>query len=38
MLKPIGQGSSNDAEFYPGVPKGWGLVLFITNEEKAPTG
>ena len=37
MLKPAGQGSSNDAEFFPGVPKGWGLS-FMTNEEKAPTG
>jgi CubicO group peptidase (beta-lactamase class C family) len=37
MLKPAGVGSSNDAEFFPGVPKGWGLS-FMTNEEKAPTG
>lgn len=37
MLKPAGQGSSNDAEFFPGVPKGWGLS-FMTNEERAPTG
>ncbi len=37
MLKPAGQGSSNDAEFFPGVPKGWGLS-FMTNEEQAPTG
>lgn len=37
MLKPARQGSSNEAEFFPGVPKGWGLS-FMTNEEKAPTG
>ena len=37
MLKPAGVGSSNDAEFFPGVPKAWGLS-FMTNEEKAPTG
>jgi CubicO group peptidase (beta-lactamase class C family) len=37
MLKPAGVGSSNDAEFFPGLPKGWGLS-FMTNEAKAPTG
>ena len=37
MLKPAGVGSSNDAEFFPGSPKGWGLS-FMTNETKAPTG
>ena len=37
MLKPAGVGSSNDAEFFPGVPKAWVLSL-MTNEEKAPTG
>jgi methyl acetate hydrolase len=28
---------SNDAEFFPGVSKSWGLSFQI-NEEKAPTG
>ncbi|WP_234551063.1 serine hydrolase domain-containing protein [Rhodococcus qingshengii] len=28
---------SNDAEFFPGVPKGW-AYSFMTNEEVAPTG
>lgn len=28
---------SNDAEFFPGVPKTWGLG-FMINEETAPTG
>jgi CubicO group peptidase (beta-lactamase class C family) len=28
---------SNDAEFFPGVPKGWSLG-FMVNHEKAPTG
>jgi methyl acetate hydrolase len=28
---------SNDAEFFPGVPKGWGLG-FMVNHETAPTG
>jgi methyl acetate hydrolase len=28
---------SNDAEFFPGMPKSWGLT-FMINEEKAPTG
>jgi methyl acetate hydrolase len=28
---------SNDAEFFPGVPKSWGLG-FMVNDEKAPTG
>jgi CubicO group peptidase (beta-lactamase class C family) len=37
MLKPAGVGSSNDAEFFPGSPKGWGLS-FMTNETIAPTG
>ena len=27
---------SNDAEFFPGMPKTWGL--FMINDEKAPTG
>jgi len=28
---------SNDAEFFPGMPKTWGLT-FMINEEDAPTG
>lgn len=28
---------SNDAEFFPGVPKSWSLA-FMVNEEQAPTG
>ena len=28
---------SNDAEFFPGMPKTWGLS-FMINEEEAPTG
>lgn len=28
---------SNDAEFFPGMPKSWGLS-FMINEEPAPTG
>ena len=29
--------SSNDAEFFPGMPKGWSLA-FMLNEEDAPGG
>ena len=28
---------SNDAEFFPGMPKGWGLT-FMINDADAPTG
>jgi methyl acetate hydrolase len=28
---------TNDAEFFPGMPKGWGLS-FMINEQTAPTG
>ena len=28
---------SNDAEFFPGTPKSWGLS-FMINDEEAPTG
>ena len=28
---------SNDAEFFPGMPKTWGLT-FMINTEQAPTG
>jgi methyl acetate hydrolase len=37
MLKTAMPSLSNDAEFFPGVPKTWGLSFQI-NEEKAPTG
>jgi len=30
-------GFSNDAEFFPGMPKSWGLS-FMINDEDAPTG
>ena len=28
---------SNDADFFPGMPKSWGLT-FMINDEDAPTG
>lgn len=37
MLKAALPLRSNDAEFFPGMPKGWGLTFQINNE-KAPTG
>jgi CubicO group peptidase (beta-lactamase class C family) len=37
LLKTSAPGSSNDAEFFPGVAKTWGLSFQI-NEETAPTG
>jgi methyl acetate hydrolase len=37
LLKTAAPPLSNDAEFFPGVPKGWGLSLQI-NLDKAPTG
>ena len=37
MLHTVMPGVSNDAEFFPGMPKGWGLSFMISNEE-APTG
>jgi CubicO group peptidase (beta-lactamase class C family) len=37
MLKTVMPPLSNDAEFFPGMPKGWGLSFQI-NHEKAPTG
>lgn len=33
VLPPV----TNDAEFFPGMPKGWGLS-FMINDEQAPTG
>lgn len=37
MLRTCMPPLSNDAEFFPGVPKGWGLG-FMVNLETAPTG
>jgi methyl acetate hydrolase len=36
-LKSSAPAQSLDAEFFPGVPKTWGLS-FMINEEEAPTG
>ena len=36
-LKTVMAPLSNDAEFFPGMPKGWGLSFQI-NDERAPTG
>lgn len=37
MLQTVMPGVSNDAEFFPGMSKGWGLS-FMINDEEAPTG
>lgn len=37
MLPGVIPSLSNDAEFFPGLKKGWSLS-FMTNEEEAPTG
>jgi len=37
MLKTVIPELSNDAEFFPGMPKTWGLG-FMINEQTAPTG
>jgi methyl acetate hydrolase len=37
MLKTAMPNLTNDAEFFPGMPKNWGLT-FMINEETAPTG
>ncbi|ATN37249.1 1,4-butanediol diacrylate esterase (plasmid) [Rhizobium sp. ACO-34A] len=37
MLPGVIPSLSNDAEFFPGMPKSWGLT-FMINEEPAPTG
>ena len=37
MLKTAIPPLTNDAEFFPGMPKNWGLT-FMINEQKAPTG
>ena len=36
-LEPAIPPLSNTAEFFPGLPKSWGLT-FMINEEDAPTG
>ncbi|MAM76153.1 serine hydrolase [Tistrella mobilis] len=37
MLPGVIPSLSNDAEFFPGMPKSWGLT-FMINDEPAPTG
>jgi methyl acetate hydrolase len=37
MLPGVIPSLSNDAEFFPGMPKSWGLT-FMLNDEDAPTG
>jgi CubicO group peptidase (beta-lactamase class C family) len=37
LLRTVAPSLSNDAEFFPGLPKSWGLTFQI-NEERAPTG
>jgi CubicO group peptidase (beta-lactamase class C family) len=37
MLRTALPHRTNDAEFFPGMPKGWGLS-FMINDEPAPTG
>jgi methyl acetate hydrolase len=37
MLPGVIASLSNDAEFFPGLAKGWSYT-FMTNEEQAPTG
>jgi methyl acetate hydrolase len=37
MLRTANPPLTNDAEFFPGMPKNWGLS-FMINEERAPTG
>jgi CubicO group peptidase (beta-lactamase class C family) len=37
LLKTVMPALSNDAEFFPGLPKQWGLSFMINNED-APTG
>jgi len=37
MLHTVAPGVSNDAEFFPGMSKGWGLSFMINNEQ-ADTG
>ncbi|MBA3479073.1 MAG: beta-lactamase family protein [Lautropia sp.] len=37
MLKTAVPSATNDAEFFPGMPKNWSLS-FMINEQEAPTG
>ncbi len=37
LLKTAAPSATNDAEFFPGMPKSWGLS-FMINDERAPTG
>jgi CubicO group peptidase (beta-lactamase class C family) len=37
VLKTFDAALSNDAEFFPGMPKGWGYG-FMLNDKTAPTG
>ena len=37
MLPGVIPSLSNDAEFFPGLPKSWALT-FMVNDEEAPTG
>lgn len=37
MLNTVMPSVSNDAEFFPGLSKSWGLT-FMINDEQAPTG
>ena len=37
MLKTAVPPLTNDAEFFPGMPKSWGLT-FMINDQQAPTG
>ena len=36
-LKTVMPGLTRDVDFYPGIPKGWG-ISFLINEERTPTG
>jgi methyl acetate hydrolase len=37
MLPGVISSLSNDAEFFPGMPKSW-CYTFMINDEEAPTG
>ncbi len=37
MLPGLSPSLSNDAEFFPGMPKSWGYTFMVTDED-APTG
>ncbi|RBP04199.1 methyl acetate hydrolase [Roseiarcus fermentans] len=36
-MASVSRGLTHDAEFFPGIDKGWGLT-FMVNEQAAPTG